>query len=114
MQYDPTLKALTVVSNGLDMATGHVWLGGLTTNTWTFLTLKYKDGKLFFYVNGELASNPMGVVFVPKEVAEPVPFRIGGTELAYDTWNGAIDEVTIDMFARSDEWIKAEYEKFAK
>ena len=122
MQYDPTSKSLTVVSNGLDMATGYAWLakadaeigGLLPTNTWTFLTLKYKDGKLYFYVNGELASSPMGIAFVPKDVAEPVPFRIGGTELSTDTWNGAIDELTIDMFARSDESIKAEYEKLAK
>lgn len=123
MQYDPSVgRALTVVSNGFDLSTGYAWLakadveygGVLPVDTWTFLSLVYQDGKLFFYVNGELVSSSVGVAFAPSPVSEPVPFRIGGTELASDTWNGAIDEVTIDFFARSAESVKAEYAKFAK
>jgi len=123
MQYDPSVgRALTVVSNGLDLSTGYAWLakadteygGVLPVDTWTFLSLVYQDGKLFFYVNGELVSSPVGIAFVPSPVSEPVPFRIGGTELASDTWNGVLDEVTIDFFARSAESIKAEYQKLAK
>ena len=123
MQYDPSVgRALTVVSNGLDLSTGYAWLakadteygGVLPVDTWTFLSLVYQDGKLFFYVNGELVSSPVGIAFVPSPVSEPVPFRIGGTEFASDTWNGVLDEVTIDFFARSAESIKAEYQKLAK
>ena len=120
MQYDWTSKALTVVSNGFDLSTGYAWLvkadtefgGMLPTDSWTFLTLVYKEGKLYFYVNGELATSPMGIAFVPKDVVEPVPFRIGGSDLASDTWNGALDEFRMESTARSEEWIKRQYIAF--
>ena len=52
--------------------------------------------------------------FKPKNTAEPMPFRIGGSEVPNDTWNGVIDEVRIESVARSADWVKAEYEKYAK
>ena len=83
-------------------------------NEWANITLVYEDGKLFFYVNGELVSDENGVPFTLKDFLDPVPFRIGGTEIANDTWNGVIDEVTIESTARSAEWVKAQYEALAK
>ena len=62
----------------------------------------------------ELVSDKAGVPFRPKDTEKPMPFRIGGSEVPNDTWNGAIDEVAIESTARSAEWVKAEYEKFAK
>ena len=117
MQYDWTSKSLTVVSNGLDLSTGYAWLvkadtefgGMLPTDAWTFLTLVYKEGKLYFYVNAELVSANVGIPFVPSAVSEPVPFRIGGTEIASDTWNGVLDEVRIESTARSEEWIRRQF-----
>ena len=121
LQYDVTISSIVAVSDGIS-ATGYAWLskgntergGVLPPNEWANITLVYENGKLFLYVNGELASEPAGVPFKPKDMAEPVPFRIGGTEVANDTWNGIIDEVTIESTARSAEWVKAQYEVLAK
>ena len=121
LQYDVTISSIVAVSDGIS-ATGYAWLcmgntergGVLPPNEWANITLVYENGKLFLYVNGELASEPAGVPFKPKDMAEPVPFRIGGTEIANDTWNGVIDEVTIESTARSAEWVKAQYEALAK
>lgn len=121
LQYDVTISSIVAVSDGIS-ATGYAWLskgntergGVLPPNEWANITLVYENGKLFLYVNGELASEPAGVPFKPKDMAEPVPFRIGGTEVANDTWNGIIDEVTIESTARSAEWVKAQYEALAK
>ena len=107
LQYDVTISSIVAVSDGIS-ATGYAWLSKGN------ITLVYENGKLFLYVNGELASEPAGVPFKPKDMAEPVPFRIGGTEVANDTWNGIIDEVTIESTARSAEWVKAQYEALAK
>ena len=86
----------------------------LPMNEWSLLVLVNEGGKLYFYINGVLVSNKAGVPFTPKEVAAPLPFRIGGSEVANDTWNGAIDEVIIESTAHNAEWVKAQYEKFAK
>ena len=121
LQYDITISSIVAVSDGVS-ATGYAWLckgntergGVLPPNEWANITLVYENGKLFLYVNGELASEPAGVPFTPKDMTKPVPLRIGGTEVANDTWNGIIDEVTIESTARSAEWVKAQYEALAK
>lgn len=120
VQYDWTSRAITAVSNGLDLNTGYAWLvkadtefgGMLPTNEWTFLTLVYKDGLLYFYVNAQLVSANVGVPFVPKDVVTPVPFRVGGSELPTDTWNGVLDEFRLESVARGEEWIRAQYEMY--
>lgn len=117
LQYDFTMSAFAAVSEAIS-PTGLVWLSESgkvrPLNEWANITLVYESGKLFFYVNGELVSEENGVSFTPKDFPEPVPFRIGGTEVANDTWNGVIDEVTVESIARSAEWVKTQYEKFAK
>ena len=121
LQYDFGISSIVAVSDGIS-ATGYAWLskgntergGVLPPNEWANITLVFENGKMFLYVNGELASVAEGVPFTPKEIEGPVPFRIGGSEVANDTWNGAIDEVIIESTARNAEWVKAQYEALAK
>lgn len=123
LQYEFMTSSFVAVGDGMDLSGyGYAWLakgnvergGTLPMNEWSLLVLVNEGGKLYFYINGELVSNKAGVPFTPKEVATPLPFRIGGSEVANDTWNGAIDEVRIESVARSADWVKAEYEKYAK
>lgn len=84
---------------------------------WTFLVLVSKNHHVSMYVNGK----PVAITgsdgtkfageFVPNELNHGVPFRIGGDEIETETWNGPLDEIWIESFARSPEWIKVQYEK---
>ena len=84
------------------------------------LTLVSRDHKVSMYVNGE----PVAIAgsdgaefageFVPNELTRSVPFRVGGDEVETETWNGAIDQVSIETRARSPEWIRAKYEASLK
>ena len=120
--YDFTQSIFVALSDGRDFVSGYSKLskasfdhvGALPKGVWAHVALVYESGMLYFYVNGELASSKDGMPFTPKELAKPVPFRIGGSEIRTDTWNGIIDEVRIESTARSAEWVKAEYEKYAK
>ena len=123
LQYEFMTSSFVAVGDGMDLSGyGYAWLakgnvergGTLPMNEWSLLVLVNEGGKLYFYINGELVSNKAGVPFTPKKVAAPLPFRIGGSEVPNDTWNGVIDEVKIESVARSAEWVKAEYEKYAK
>ena len=123
LQYEFMTSSFVAVGDGMDLSGyGYAWLakgnvergGTLPMNEWSLLVLVNEGGKLYFYINGELVSNKAGVPFTPKNVAAPLPFRIGGSEVPNDTWNGVIDEVKIESVARSAEWVKAEYEKYAK
>ncbi len=123
LQYEFMTSSFVAVGDGLDWnGNGYAWLakgnvergGSLPMDEWSLLVLVNEGGKLYFYINGVLVSNKAGVPFTPKEVAAPLPFRIGGSEVPNDTWNGVIDEVKIESVARSAEWVKAEYEKYAK
>ena len=122
LQYEIMTSSITAVGDGTDLAGyGYAWLskgnvergGKLPMNKWAHMALVYESGMLYFYINGELVSAKEGVSFEPKEV-ENMPFRIGGSEVANDTWNGAIDEVRLESVAHNAEWVKAEYEKYAK
>ena len=75
---------------------------------WAFLVLVSNGGMVRMYVNGE----PVGEAqaFTPNELKRSVPFRVGGDEIETETWNGAIDRVSIETRARSPEWIRAMYE----
>jgi len=123
LQYEIMTSSITAVGDGVDLSGyGYAWLskgnvergGKLPMNEWAHLVLVYENEKLYFYINGELASVKEGVPFRPKDTTKPMPFRIGGTEVAADTWNGPIDEVKIESVAHNAEWVKAEYEKYAK
>ena len=120
--YDFVKSEFIAVTDGYNLISGYSELskgsidrgGVMPKETWAHLVLVYESGKLYFYVNGELASPKDGLTFTPKELAKPVPFRIGGSEVPNDTWNGVIDEVRIESVARSADWVKAEYKKYAK
>lgn len=79
------------------------------TVKWEYLTLVFKSGKLSMYVNAR-NETPSPVSFWPTELTQAVPFRVGGDEIANEVWNGVLDEVRVDLTARSDEWIRASYE----
>ena len=123
LQYEIMQSAITAVGDGVDWSGyGYAWLakgnvergGKLPMDEWAHLVLVYENEKLYLYINGELVSVKEGVPFRPKDTTKPMPFRIGGTEVAADTWNGPIDEVKIESVAHNAEWVKAEYEKYAK
>ena len=83
---------------------------------WALLTLVSRDHKVSMYVNGEPVAiadsddSEFAGEFVPNELNRSVPFRIGGDEVETETWNGAIDQVSIETRARSPEWIKIQYD----
>jgi len=77
-------------------------------NEWAYLTLVFKDGKLTMYVNALQMGDAED--FVPRELDIRVPFRVGGDEIAVETWNGFLDEVRVELTARSAEWILLVYE----
>ena len=123
LQYEIMTSSITAVGDGADWSGyGYAWLakgnvergGSLPMNEWAHLAIVYEGGSLYLYINGELVSAKAGVPFEPKDTTEPMPFRIGGSEIANDTWNGAIDEVRIESTAHNAEWVKAEYEKYAR
>lgn len=74
---------------------------------WAYLALVSKGGMVTMYVNGESVGEAQA--FTPNELKRSVPFRVGGDEIETETWNGAIDRVSIETRARSPEWIKARY-----
>lgn len=83
---------------------------------WTFLALVSRGGMVTMYVNGEPVAihsddvkTVYSVEFKPNKLDRPVPFRIGGNEIDTETWNGLIDEVYIENYAQSAEWIKSIY-----
>ncbi len=84
---------------------------------WVNLVLVSRDHMLSMYVDGEVlyTSEEDGSVvseyeFIPNELNQNVPFRIGGNEVDEETWNGTIDEIRIETIARDAEWIRAQYE----
>lgn len=79
------------------------------TVKWEYLTLVFKDGSLSMYVDAQ-NETPSPVKFWPTELTQSVPFRVGGDEIENEVWNGVLDEVRVDLTARSDEWIRASYE----
>lgn len=86
-------------------------------NEWAHLAVVSKDRMLTMYVNGESLATVdengetvFAYRFVPNELKQAVPFRIGGNEIDEESWNGAIDEVRIETVARSADWIRAAYE----
>ncbi len=77
-------------------------------NEWAYLTLLFKEGMLSMFVNGVRYGEP--AVFIPTDLNESVPLRIGGNEIDVETWNGVLDEVRVEKQARSEEWIRFSYE----
>lgn len=84
---------------------------------WMYLTLVSKDSMVTMYVNGEAIGfedeNGKWVTaqkFVPNDLKQAVPFRIGGDEIDDESWDGALDEIRIETVARSEAWIKTVYE----
>lgn len=75
---------------------------------WAYLTLLFKEGYLSMFVNGVRYGEP--ALFVPTELNEAVPLRVGGNEINTETWNGVLDEVRVEKVARSEEWIRFSYE----
>ena len=85
---------------------------------WVNLVLVSANNMVSMYVNGEVVlmkdddgNEVSAKEFVPNQLDRKVPLRIGGNEIDTETWNGALDEIRIERVARSDSWIKEQYEK---
>lgn len=88
---------------------------------WANLVLVSKEHKVSMYVNGKVLTTQdedgneiSEYKFEPNDLDRKVPLRIGGNEVDTETWNGVIDEVVIENVARSADWIKDNYKKFAE
>lgn len=71
----------------------------LPVNEWCFVALASKNHEVSMYVNGKQIGETH--TFIPNQLDVAVPFRIGGDEIETETWNGIIDEVRIESFARN-------------
>ncbi|HHX15036.1 MAG TPA: LamG domain-containing protein, partial [Fibrobacter sp.] len=80
----------------------------LPVDEWAYLTLLFKDGLLSMFVNGVRYGEPAS--FVPTTLNNPVPLRVGGNEVDVESWNGILDEIRVERVARSDAWIRFNYE----
>lgn len=96
---------------GFPGATDVVSFGGaelVSAGEWTHLALVSKDGVFSMFVNGKQVGEPQRIQ--PFFLGKQVPLHVGGSGVADDTWNGALDEFRIETTARSAAWIKAVYE----
>lgn len=75
---------------------------------WNLLTLVSESDSVSMYVNGK----PVGdaIYFKLREEDLDVPFRVGGNDIAAETWNGSMDEIHVVSKALSAEWIRMEFE----
>ncbi len=80
----------------------------LDTSDWNLLTLVSESDSVSIYVNGKPVGN--AIYFKLREEDLNVPFRVGGNDIAAETWNGSIDEVHVLSKALSAEWIRMEFE----
>lgn len=88
---------------------------------WANLVLVSKDHMVSMYVNGDVLTTQdedgneiSQYEFIPNDLDRKVPLRIGGNEVDTETWNGVIDEILIEKVARSADWVKDNYKKFAE
>ena len=75
-----------------------------------FISLVSKKGMVSMYVNGELIGEPRA--FVRDELDREVPMRIGSDGTKTRNWNGIIDELWVETYAHSREYLRAKYEYF--
>lgn len=73
---------------------------------WNLLSLVSKNDTVSMFVNGTRVGEP--VVFAVGE-DWGVPLRVGGNEIAEESWNGSLDEIRVMNTARSAEWLRMEY-----
>jgi hypothetical protein len=90
----------SVSGNGADIT------AALSTGTWYYLAMSGNSSDVKAYLNGSY-NNDLGVG------AGSIP-TAGGLGIAADpngstSWSGQIDEVRVSNIARSDDWIKTEY-----
>lgn len=105
------LKSMPDVAEGISFGDSSL----VPIGEWTMLTLVSRAHKLSMYVNGEVVSfmhdgeMVTAAEFIPNDLKQAVPFRVGGNEIDDETWNGVIDEVFVENVARPDEWIRKQY-----
>ena len=98
------LKSSPGVPTGFTLATGD----NMKTEEWVHLALVSKNNLVSMFINGQKMGEPQE--FIPNELAEQVPFTVGGNEISDETWNGRLDEIRVESVARSDAYIKTLYE----
>lgn len=82
-------------------------VSAIAIGEWAYLNLVSKDDSLTMYVNGVAVSGP--TYFASRKLEFNVPFRVGGNDIATETWNGSLDEIRVETEARSAEWLRMEY-----
>ena len=78
------------------------------TTRWNLLSLVSRNDSVSMFVNGTQVGET--VPFELSHTDADVPFRVGGNDVAEESWNGAVDEIHVTAKARSAEWIRMEYE----
>lgn len=74
---------------------------------WNLLSLVSKEDSISMFVNGERVGRP---IYFPLRIDHDIPFRVGGNEIEEETWNGSLDEIRVVKRARSQSWLRMEYE----
>lgn len=73
---------------------------------WNLLSLVSKNDTVSMFVNGTRVGG--SIAFAVGE-DWGVPLRVGGNEVAGESWNGSLDEIRVMNTARSAEWLRMEY-----
>lgn len=90
------LKSMPHIPEGFSFGDSTI----VPVNEWAHLALVSKGNQISMYVNGKQVGETRE--FIPNDLTQTVPLRIGGDEIIDETWNGLIDEVRIENTARED------------
>lgn len=82
-------------------------LGTVDSLNWNLLSLVSKNDSVSMFVNGVQVGKT--IPFALRSDSE-IPFRVGGNEIQEETWNGSLDEIRVVKRARSESWLRMEYE----
>ncbi|HUK38578.1 MAG TPA: DUF2341 domain-containing protein [Methanomicrobiales archaeon] len=105
-------------ANGANPTTPGSWFTGMTgvsagsvsTGAWNFLATNYTAGTAYMHVNGAYAGKTSSLSIS----IDSNPVTIGGeendaTSIPTERFTGILDEIRLSNVARSDTWIKTEY-----
>ncbi len=79
----------------------------IDSSGWNLLCLVSKNDTVSMFVNGTLVGEPVALPLYKTDIG--VPLRVGGNDVAEESWNGSLDEIRVMNTARSAEWLRMEY-----
>lgn len=74
---------------------------------WNLLSLVSRNDTVSMFVNGTRIGEPVAFPLYKTDIG--VPLRVGGNDVAEESWNGSLDEIRVISTARSAEWLRMEY-----